>query len=139
MYINDNFLLRGKTAQELYRGYAKQMPVIDYHCHVNAGEIAENLHYDNITQAWISLDHYKWTAMRSCGIEEKYITAEGSDKEKFLAWAEVLPKCIGNPLYHRSHMELKDVFGFDKTLSPETAQEAWEVCNRALQICLSGN
>lgn len=133
MFIHEDFLLQSDTAKTLYHQYAEAMPLIDYHCHIDVKEVAADLAYDNVTQAWIDFDHYKWTVMRSCGIEEDRITGKGSDKEKFLAFAEALPRCIGNPMYHRSHMELKKYFGFDKLLCPETAGEAWEVCNRTIR------
>jgi glucuronate isomerase len=133
MFVTDNFLLKNEAGRRLYHEYAEKMPIIDYHCHIDVREIAEDIRYDNITQAWIALDHYKWTAMRANGVPEKYITAEGADKEKFFAWAKTLPRCIGSPLYHRSHIELKNTFGFKKTLSLETAKEAWEHCNKRLQ------
>lgn len=98
MVVTDNFLLNSEAARRLYHDHAAKMPIIDYHCHVSAQEVADDICYENITQAWIALDHYKWTVMRSCGVEEKYITAEGTDKEKFLAWAACLPRCIGNPI-----------------------------------------
>lgn len=133
MFMHDDFLLNSKTARVLYHEYAELMPIIDYHCHIDVKEITEDIHYDNITQAWIALDHYKWTAMRTNGISEKFITGEASDKEKFMAWSRTLPRCIGSPLYHRSHIELSKYFGFKKALSEETAEEAWRECNDQLQ------
>lgn len=109
------------------------MPILDYHCHLDPQEIAENKRYSNITELWLAHDHYKWRAMRANGIEEKYITGDATDKEKFLKWAETLPRCIGNPLYHWSHLELKRYFNIDSLLSPETAEEIWDKCNDLLQ------
>jgi len=109
------------------------MPIIDYHCHLNPKEIAENKQYRNITEVWLSEDHYKWKLMRINGIEEKYITGDASDKKKFLKWAETMPACIGNPLYHWTHLELKRYFGIEKQLSPQTAEEIWQKCNNMLK------
>src|SRR5690554_7197606 len=112
-FMGDNFLLTNKTAERLYHDYAKKMPILDYHCHLDPREIAENKKYRNITELWLAGDHYKWRAMRANGIEEKYITGDASDKEKFMKWAETLPKCIGNPLFHWSHLELKRYFNIE--------------------------
>lgn len=130
--MDDNFLLNGKTAEELYHKYSKVMPIIDYHCHLNPREIAEDKRYRNITELWLGGDHYKWRAMRSNGVEEKYITGDATDKDKFLKWAETISCCIGNPLYHWTHLELRRYFGIDKTLSPDTAEEIWNRCNEIL-------
>lgn len=131
-FMDKDFLLSNPTAVKLYHEYAEETPVLDYHCHINPKEIAEDRKFDNITQVWLGGDHYKWRFMRSCGVEEKYITGDEDDKEKFLKWAEVLGKAIGNPLYHWSHLELQRYFDFHKPLSKNTAEEAWEVCNAAL-------
>lgn len=131
-FMNDDFLLSNDTAKVLYHTYAKNMPIIDYHCHISPQEIAEDRKFDNITQVWLGGDHYKWRQMRSNGIEEKYITGDASDYEKFLAWATTLQKAIGNPLYHWSHLELKRYFGYEGTLSPATAKEVWDICNKKL-------
>lgn len=132
-FMDEKFLLNNETAIRLYEDYAKDMPIFDYHCHLNPKEIAENKKYRNITEVWLGGDHYKWRAMRSNGVEEKYITGDAPDKEKFLKWAETMASCIGNPLYHWTHLELKRYFGIDKLLSPDTAEEIWEECNRLLQ------
>ncbi len=131
-FMDKDFLLSNPTAIKLYHKFAEVTPVLDYHCHINPKEIAEDRKFDNITQVWLGGDHYKWRFMRSCGVEEKYITGDASDKEKFLKWAEVLGKAIGNPLYHWSHLELQRYFDFHKPLNKNTAEEAWEVCNAAL-------
>ncbi len=131
-FMDDEFLLNTETASKLFNEYAKDAPIIDYHCHINPKEIAQNRHFENITQVWLGGDHYKWRFMRSCGVEEKYITGDAPDKEKFLKWAQCLGKAIGNPLYHWSHLELKRYFGFDKPLSIKTAEEAWNTCNEVL-------
>ncbi len=131
-FMDENFLLSTPTAQTLYHEHAKKMPIVDYHCHINPQEIAQDRHFDNITQVWLGGDHYKWRLMRSFGVEEKYITGDASDKEKFLKWAEVLGKAIGNPLYHWSHLELRRYFGYQGILNKKTAEEVWELCNAKL-------
>ncbi|HIW20446.1 MAG TPA: glucuronate isomerase [Candidatus Dorea intestinavium] len=131
-FMGKNFLLTTDTAKDLYHDFAKTMPILDYHCHINPQEIAEDRQFKNITQVWLGGDHYKWRQMRSNGVDEKYITGDASDYEKFEKWAETLERLIGNPLYHWSHLELKRYFGFDKPLSKKTAKEAWEVCNKKL-------
>ena len=131
-FMDSEFLLNTETASKLFNDYAKDAPIIDYHCHIDPKEIAQNRHFENITQVWLGGDHYKWRFMRSCGVEEKYITGDAPDKEKFLKWAQCLGKAIGNPLYHWSHLELQRYFGFDKPLSEKTAEEAWNTCNEVL-------
>ena len=110
-FMDKDFLLSTEAAQMLYHQFAENMPILDYHCHINPKEICENRKFENITQVWLGGDHYKWRQMRSNGVDEKYITGDGSDREKFQAWAETLPKLIGNPLYHWSHLELRKYFG----------------------------
>ncbi len=131
-FLDKDFLLTTDTAKVLYHDYAADMPVIDYHCHINPREIAENISFDNITQVWLGGDHYKWRLMRANGIEEKYITGDASDRDKFQKWAETLPKAIGNPLYHWSHLELQRYFGYKGVLNPDTAEEVWNLCNQRL-------
>jgi glucuronate isomerase len=132
-FITENFLLHNKTAAELYHDYAKAQPIIDYHCHLPPNEIAENKKFANLTQIWLYGDHYKWRAMRTNGVDERYCTGNASDWEKFLAWAETVPKTLRNPLYHWTHMELKRPFGVsDKLLNKDTAKEIWEKCNAKL-------
>ena len=132
-FMDKDFLLSTETARKLYHKYAANMPILDYHCHIDPQEIAEDKKFDNITQIWLGGDHYKWRQMRSNGIEEKYITGEAPDREKFQKWAETLEKAIGNPLYHWSHLELQRYFGYDGILNGETAEEVWEICNKKLQ------
>jgi len=132
-FMDENFLLTNKTAENLYHNFAKDMPIFDFHCHLSPREIAENKRYQNITEVWLGGDHYKWRAMRANGVEERFITGDAPDKEKFMKWAETMPQCIGNPLYHWTHQELKTYFGIDKLLSPETAEEIWEKANALLQ------
>ena len=109
------------------------MPILDYHCHIDPEEIAKDRKFENITQVWLGGDHYKWRQMRSNGVEEKYITGDASDREKFQKWAETLEKAMGNPLYHWSHLELQRYFGYTGTLNGETAEEVWNLCNEKLQ------
>ncbi len=132
-FMNKDFMLETRTAQYLYHTYAEVTPILDYHCHLNPREIAEDKQFENITQLWLSADHYKWRLMRSAGVEEKYITGVASDKEKFLKWSEVLGNAIGNPLYHWSHLELQRYFGYMGILSKNTAEEVWNLCNKKLQ------
>jgi glucuronate isomerase len=131
-FMDENFLLNSKTAEELYHNYAEKMPIIDYHCHLNPKEIAEDKRYRNITELWLGGDHYKWRAMRSNGVDERYITGDAPDKEKFIKWAETISYCIGNPLYHWTHLELRRYFGIEKLLSLDTAEEIWDRCNEIL-------
>ena len=137
-FMDENFLLSSETAEMLYHSYAKNMPIIDYHCHLNPEEIANDRHFENITQLWLEGDHYKWRLMRACGVDEEYITGDAEDREKFLKWAQTLEKCIGNPLYHWSHLELKRYFGCNKPLDAKTAPYVWELVNEQLQNpCMS--
>lgn len=131
-FMDGNFLLQTETAQKLYHDYAENTPVLDYHCHINPQEIYEDRRFENITQVWLGGDHYKWRLMRSNGVDERYITGDASDKEKFFKWAEVLGKAIGNPLFHWSHLELKKYFGYNGVLNKNTAEEVWELCNKRL-------
>ncbi len=131
-FMDENFLLQTPTAQKLYHEYAAAVPILDYHCHINPKEIAQDRQFENITQVWLGGDHYKWRFMRSCGVEEKYITGDASDEEKFMKWAEVLGKAIGNPLYHWSHLELRKYFDYDGILNKHTAKDVWALCNKKL-------
>ena len=131
-FMDKDFLLSTDTAKQLYHDYAAKMPVLDYHCHINPQEIAEDRKFDNITQVWLGGDHYKWRQMRSNGVDEKYITGDATDREKFQKWAETLEKLIGNPLYHWSHLELQKYFGYTGHLNGDTAQEVWDLCNEKL-------
>lgn len=131
-FMDQDFLLSTQTAKRLYHEFGAAMPVLDYHCHINPKEIAEDKMFQNITQVWLSGDHYKWRLMRSNGVEEKYITGDAPEREKFQKWAETLEKGIGNPLYHWSHLELQRYFGYYGVLNGETAREVWELCNKQL-------
>ncbi|MBP3421894.1 MAG: glucuronate isomerase [Lachnospiraceae bacterium] len=136
-FMDQDFLLTTDTAKKLYHEYAAVMPVLDYHCHIVPREIYEDRKFDNITQVWLGADHYKWRQMRSNGVEEKYITGDASDREKFQKWAETLEMAIGNPLYHWSHLELQRYFGYEGYLNADTAEEVWKLCNEKLQNGLS--
>ena len=131
-FMDKDFLLSTQSAKDLYHNYAAKMPVVDYHCHINPQEIYEDRKFDTITQVWLGGDHYKWRQMRSNGVEEKYITGDATDREKFQKWAETMPKLIGNPLYHWSHLELQRYFGYTGYLNGDTAEEVWNLCNEKL-------
>ncbi len=132
-FMDKDFLLETDTARHLYHDYAAKMPIIDYHCHLNPQEIYEDIKFDNITQVWLGADHYKWRQMRSNGVEERYITGDATDREKFQKWAETLEMAIGNPLYHWSHLELQRYFGYEGHLCGDTAEEVWNHCNEILR------
>ena len=125
-FLDENFLLQSEIAQDLYHNFAKQQPIIDYHNHLIPEQIANNKQFDNITQVWLNGDHYKWRAMRTFGINEKYITGDATDKEKFLKWAETVPYTMRNPLYHWTHLELQRYFGITDLLTPKTAEKIYE-------------
>ena len=132
-FIHENFLLDNKFAERLYHSYAKEMPIIDYHCHLSPKEIAQNRRFENITQVWLNGDHYKWRAMRTAGVDERFITGKASDWEKFEKWAATVPKTLRNPLYHWTHLELNRPFGIsDRVLDSSTAKSVWEECNKKL-------
>ncbi|WP_324720098.1 glucuronate isomerase [Salinimicrobium sp. HB62] len=132
-FITEDFLLLSQQAKDLYNNYAKEQPIIDYHNHLSPKEIAEDRKFDNITQVWIAGDHYKWRAMRTMGVDEKYITGDASDKEKFMAWAKTVPHTLRNPLYHWTHLELKRYFGIDELLNEESAERIYNAVNEKLQ------
>ncbi|MEK3786753.1 glucuronate isomerase [Paenibacillus sp. FSL K6-1230] len=132
-FLRDNFLLNSETAVQLYHQYAKHMPIMDYHCHLNPQEIYENKSFKNITEAWLYGDHYKWRVMRANGVEEKYITGDAEDFDKFMAWAKTVPTLIGNPLYHWTHLELQRFFDVHELLNEQTAPAIWEKVNAQLQ------
>jgi glucuronate isomerase len=131
--ITENFLLQNAQAIELYHRFAKEMPIIDYHCHLPPRDIAENRCFDNLSQIWLAGDHYKWRAMRTAGVNERFITGDASDWEKFQKWAETVPQTLRNPLYHWTHLELKRPFKIsDRLLNPQTAKGIWNECNALL-------
>ena len=131
-FMDDSFLLTNDTAATLYNRFAKDMPIIDYHCHLDPQEIYENKTFKNITEAWLYGDHYKWRVMRANGIEEQYITGDADDYDKFLAWARTVPMAIGNPLYNWTHLELQRFFGIHDILNEESAPAIWEKVNAQL-------
>ncbi|WP_299223022.1 glucuronate isomerase [uncultured Aquimarina sp.] len=132
-FILDDFLLQNEFSKILYHTYAKNLSIIDYHNHLSPEDICKNRKFNNITEAWLQGDHYKWRAMRTLGISEDFITGKSTDKEKFLKWAETVPYTIRNPLFHWSHMELKKHFSINDLLSPNTAEKIYEISNEQLQ------
>jgi glucuronate isomerase len=133
-FLSEDFLLQSKTARTLYHEHAAKMPIYDYHCHLPAEKIAADARFDNLTQAWLAGDHYKWRAMRANGIAERYITGKASDCEKFEKWAQTVPYCLGNPLYHWTHLELKNPFDIkNKLLGPDTAKEIYRHVSEMLR------
>jgi len=131
-FMNKDFLLKTEAARKLYHEHAAAVPVIDYHCHINPQEIYEDKRYNTITEVWLGGDHYKWRAMRSCGVAEYYITGDATPAEKFQKWAETIPNLIGNPLYHWTHLELQRYFDIHEPLTGENAMEVYEKCNAIL-------
>ena len=132
-FLTKDFLLNTEAAKKLFHEAAEGCPIIDYHCHLSPKEIWEDIRYDNITQVWLGGDHYKWRLMRSAGVPEKYITGDAPDYEKFLKYATVLGRAVGNPLYHWSHLELRRFFGYEGILNEKTAPEVWEIANAKLR------
>ncbi|MFD1186479.1 glucuronate isomerase [Pontibacter rugosus] len=132
-FLDENFLLQTETAQRLYHEHAKHMPIIDYHCHLSPKDIAEDRKFKNLTEIWLEGDHYKWRAMRTNGVPERFCTGDADDFEKFEKWAQTVPYTVRNPLYHWTHMELKRPFGIEKVLKPETAREIYDACTAMLQ------
>lgn len=133
-FLDENFLLHSESARRLYHEFAASMPIYDYHCHLPVREIAENRQFNNLTEIWLEGDHYKWRAMRIHGVDERLITGEASDYEKFEAWAATVPYTVRNPLYHWTHMELKNPFGITgQVLNAETARDIYDTCSAMLQ------
>lgn len=132
-FLNENFLLNGRTAQMLYHDFAKAMPVIDYHCHLSPAEIANDTTFENLTHIWLAGDHYKWRAMRTNGVDEAFITGNKPPNEKFLKWAETVPFTLRNPLFHWTHLELQRYFGITELLNLSTAQSIYDKCSALLQ------
>ena len=132
-FMDENFLLQTETAQKLYHEHAAKMPIIDYHCHLIPQMVADDYKFKSLTEIWLGGDHYKWRAMRTNGVDERYCTGKDTtDWEKFEKWAETVPYTFRNPLYHWTHLELKTAFGIDKILSPKTAREIYDECNEKL-------
>ena len=133
LFMGEDFLLQTKTAELLYNEYAKQMPIIDYHCHLSPQQIAEDIKFENLTQAWLYGDHYKWRAMRTSGVDESYCTGNKSDYEKFEKWAATVPYTMRNPLYHWTHLELKRYFGIEEILNANTAKLVYDNASAQIQ------
>src|SRR5579864_7506162 len=131
-FITENFLLSTNKAKRFYREYAADQPILDYHCHLSAKEIADNRRFQDLAEIWLEGDHYKWRAMRANGVPERYCTGNAKPYEKFLAWARTVPHTLRNPLYHWTHLELKRYFGIDSLLDESTAEEVWEDANDQL-------
>ena len=131
-FLTDDFLLFSTTAKKLYHGYAAKMPIIDYHNHLSPAEIANNKKFVSLTEIWLKGDHYKWRAMRTLGVNEKFITGDANDEDKFLAWAACVPKTVRNPLFHWTHMELKKPFGIKTYLNESSAAKIYQQCNGLL-------
>jgi glucuronate isomerase len=132
-FLDKNFLLQSKTAERLYHEYAAHLPIIDYHCHLDPAQIANNINFSTLTEIWLKGDHYKWRAMRANGVNEQYITGSKTDLEKFEKWAETVPYTLRNPLYHWTHLELQRYFDVHDVVSPKTAKAIYEECTAKLQ------
>src|SRR4249919_193550 len=131
-FITDKFLLQSETARYLYKTYAAEQPILDYHCHLSPKDVAENRRFQNLFEIWLEGDHYKWRAMRANGVPESYCTGDAPPYEKFLAWARTVPQTLRNPLYHWTHLELKRYFGIDDLLDESNAPQVWEQANEKL-------
>lgn len=131
-FMDEDFILKTETAKKLYQ-MCKDLPIIDYHCHINPREIYENRRFNDITEVWLGGDHYKWRLIRSNGVAEEEITGNADNRTKFQRFAEALPKAIGNPMYHWTHLELKRYFGYDGILNGDTAEDVWRLCNEKLK------
>ena len=132
-FLDEDFLLQTETAKKLYHDFAKQMPVIDYHCHLPVQQIADDINFENLTQIWLYGDHYKWRAMRTNGVDESFITGNKSDFEKFEKWADTVPYTLRNPLYHWTHLELQRYFNVHELLKPDSAKQIYDECTQKLQ------
>ena len=131
-FMDEHFLLKNETAKRLYHQYAEHMPIIDYHCHLSAKDIWENRPAENITQIWLGDDHYKWRLMRQNGEPEAFVSGQGGDKERFMAFARTLPYAVGNPVFHWTHLELQRYFGIRETLNEVNAEAIWSETLNAL-------
>ncbi len=132
-FMDKDFLLNNQMSQLLYDTYAKNLPIIDYHCHINPNEIAKDYQFRSITEAWLGGDHYKWRLMRANGVDEMLVTGNADDRDKFRAFAACLPKAVGNPIYHWAHMELRQYFGYQGVLNETTADQVFDLCNETLK------
>jgi glucuronate isomerase len=131
-FITEDFLLQSKTAHRLYHAYAAEQPIVDYHCHLSAKDIAENRQFRNLHEIWLEGDHYKWRAMRTNGVAERYCTGDADPYDKYFAWAQTVPSTLRNPLYHWTHLELQRYFGIDSLLNEKTARKTWDLANKRL-------
>jgi glucuronate isomerase len=131
-FLDEDFLLDNATSRRLYRQYAVELPIIDYHSHLSASEIAARKRFRNITELWLGGDHYKWRLMRMAGVPERLITGDAGDREKFMAFCSVLPQAIGNPVHHWSHLELRRIFDIDTIINEKNAPDLWDAVNRRL-------
>ena len=132
-FITEDFLLHNRKAKQLFRAYAADQPIFDYHCHLLPKDIAENRRFRNLFEIWLEGDHYKWRAMRANGVDERYCTGDATPYEKFLAWAKTVPDTLRNPLYHWTHLELKRYFGIDELLNEASARRIWDQTEQQLQ------
>ena len=134
-FITEDFLLQNDRAVALYHQFARDLPIVDYHCHLSPGQVAKDRRFENLTQIWLAGDHYKWRAMRAAGVNECYCTGDAPDREKFQKWAETVPQTLRNPLYHWTHLELRRPLGVsDRLLGPDTAEGIWQECNAKLAL-----
>ena len=131
-FITEDFLLQSKMARRLYHTYAAERPILDYHCHLSARDIAENRQFRNLYEIWLEGDHYKWRAMRANGVSERYCTGDADPYDKYFAWAQTVPHTLRNPLYHWTHLELQRYFGIDSLLNEKTARKTWDIANEQL-------
>src|SRR5579883_2965574 len=131
-FIHEDFLLSNRTARRLYHEYAAGEPILDYHCHLPPQDVAANRQFRNLFEIWLEGDHYKWRAMRTNGVEERFCTGDAKPEEKFMAWAKTVPNTLRNPLYHWTHLELKRYFGIDELLNEQSAARIWEQANAEL-------
>src|ERR1700716_2323257 len=131
-FLSEDFLLQNRKARQLYRAYAAEQPIFDYHCHLPPKDIADNRRFQNLFEIWLEGDHYKWRAMRANGAAEPYCTGDALPYDKFLAWGGTVPATLRTPLYHWTHLELKRYFGIDELLNPQSAPRIWERANAAL-------
>ncbi|MBM3769263.1 MAG: glucuronate isomerase, partial [Acidobacteria bacterium] len=131
-FIHDDFLLQSAAARELYHGFAKDEPILDYHCHLPPKDVAENREFKNLFEIWLEGDHYKWRAMRANGVAEPFVTGNATPFEKFEAWAKTVPYTLRNPLYHWTHLELSRYFGIEDILDGASAKSIWDRANEQL-------
>ena len=132
-FITEDFLLSTEPARRLYHDYAEKMPIFDYHCHLNPREIYEDKRFADIGEAWLAGDHYKWRVMRANAVPERFVTGDAGFREKFDRFAEIMPRLIGNPIYHWSHLELRRYFGADELLDAQSAPRIWDQANEVLR------